>query len=71
MANEKCEQEMGINETKRMPLACEETLKDRRWETAAKKRSQLNPRFAYCPKIWTHQDRHKWGAVKWGVNKPD
>jgi hypothetical protein len=71
MADEKCEQEMGINVTKRMPLACEETLKDRRWETAAKKWSQLYPWFAYCPKIWSHQDWQKWGAVKGGVNKPD
>jgi len=39
MADEKCEQEMGINVTKRMPLACEETLKDRRWETVAIYRS--------------------------------
>ena len=51
-------------------LACAQTIKDRRWETAARKRNKLDPRFAYCPIIWTHQDRMRWGAVKKPLDQP-
>jgi hypothetical protein len=64
---------MGIDETKRMPLACLETLCLRREAKLARKKSQDNPRranqVAYDPRFWTDKDRQRWGAVKWGLDK--